>query len=216
MDQYDYTALSMINCTASGKELEATAGNPIRIPMYLPCFSGFYGTWWSITDHNIDDEVDWDKFDNTAFENNIGKLYTQYIHQKMAESLICPGMSLDFIGIDSPKEYNFRNDRIKIEMVFVNETAYGVFVGALIERTAHLRSYIHNKWSSRDGFISFVTPNLREWWLPMILRNGMYDVYIQELVDAFLIDNDHDIEYFAYDEFAGNGHMDASEYIIED
>jgi hypothetical protein len=67
--------------------------------------------------------------------------------------------SIEFEKISSPKYYNFENDAIHCEIDFNEESV----MNYLNENKDAFSTYIRERYSSRDGFISFYENNAEEW-----------------------------------------------------
>lgn len=145
---------------------------------WLPIFPGFYNT---IFEPEEKDEIEslnetrnenglapltWNEYDQIGFNyadyrNEVGKSCTAVV----CNELLLLGFinSYEFEAIDSPKEYNFRNDNISISVGYNKTNAKNLYkyVKANIESfTAHVKKHC----SSYDGFISFHS-NLASDWL---------------------------------------------------
>ena len=131
----------------------------------LPCFNGFYGSLFeSIIDNSVDDylecnEVEYDDcdFNYDEIRTEIATDYSKYVSDQLNELEI--KNTIKFIAIDSPRTYNFENDEIVIELE-IN------IVDVLLKLYNYLdefRDYILQRFTSRDGFISFVSNNSHDW-----------------------------------------------------
>ena len=160
-----------------------TTTKPIIMKMqiektWLPIFPGFYGTIFEADESSeiqaLNDEresnglapLTWNEYDQIGFnyadyQNEVGKCCTAVV----CDELVSLGFinSYEYEAIDSPKEYNFRNDNINISVGYNKTNAKNLykFVKANIESfTAHVKKHC----SSYDGFISFHS-NLASDWL---------------------------------------------------
>src|SRR5690606_26269592 len=68
---------------------------------------------------------------------------------------------LEFESLDSPREYNFCTDRIFCYIPL--ESAKRLFVISAKGNHKRLKEVIRERFTSRDGFISFYSNNLEEW-----------------------------------------------------
>ena len=129
-----------------------------------------------------------------------------YFSKKYAESFICEiksetGIDLDanFESLQSPKEYNFLNDRIFIEMPEKNAIKFINYV--LQNHKKELEILIKQNFTSGEGFISKYKNNLQLWGNPgewdhnqigtcfeifQHLENDIYDTY---LLHEWLLNN---------------------------
>ena len=133
------------------------------IDTWLPLFKGFYGTIWdgdseldSFCEYNEvssdDVEVDW-----LGYRQEVAISITSEIESKLIELGLVE--SVKFETIISPNYYNFANDSIDVEIVpIVDNIAkyihsnYGAF-----------DTYLKERYTSRDGFISFRFNSAVEW-----------------------------------------------------
>ena len=144
---------------------------------WLPIFPGFNNTIFEADESSeiqvLNDEresnglapLTWYEYDQigfnyTDYQNEVGKSCTAVV----CDELVSLGFinSYEFEAIDSPKEYNFRNDSINISVGYDNDNAKNLyrFVMKNIESfTAHVKKHC----SSYDGFISFHSNQACDW-----------------------------------------------------
>ena len=152
----------------------------MRTNIQLPGFNGFYESIWS---ELMDRELEWDKEERgitqldgwrckvCEFEESVAKEYTEMYLDLVNSEL---GFSVKQIGpaeIDSPKYYNYRTDRIYVDVEFHDLKKLWA------EMKAHkdvLVKVIHDNHTSRDGFISFMSNDFDE-WLKEYLHYGHED-----------------------------------------
>ena len=146
----------------------------IKVETWLPVFPGFYNTIFEpqeeneleyIKDkreeNNLTGEFDYDlvKFDYDQYYNDVAESCCNVIECELPANLIT---SILCQNVASPKEYNFRNDSINIEVKltlrnmvnirkYVNDN-FDLFV-----------KYLKNNYSSYSGFISFHSNNVNDW-----------------------------------------------------
>lgn len=65
-----------------------------------------------------------------------------------------------FNRLDSPREYNFTNDEIIVDATFPKPIQIW---RKIVEHKAAIEKYIKERFTSRDGFISFVSNDINEW-----------------------------------------------------
>lgn len=135
----------------------------MKTKTYLPLFSGFYGSIWSEPcfdgeeeyynipkDMSFDDFVDW-----KSYYNDIAKKYCAYVESHLDEFV----NEIKYEGIESPKYYNFSNDSINCEIDF-NKEAIESYI---IKNSTAFSKYIKDRYTSRDGFISFYENDALQW-----------------------------------------------------
>ena len=165
----------------------------------IRAFSGFYGTIWEgssylseIKDHH-DDEPGWDEvnswddieFDQKEYEKDLlGDIVPKFC--KAFNEIF--GGNIEFSGgeIESPREYNFRNDELYVDF---NIKDYDAFV-ANVEKYVELyrdeiREKVRRDWSDRDGFWSFVENDFDKW-------NWEEDTQQMEILLDYIIQLDRD------------------------
>jgi hypothetical protein len=142
----------------------------VRIfPTWLPIFHGFYNTLFEgddieeqeIQNYNESNgtNLDWDdfNFDYVHYRNTVSKACVEYIETKLKE--LCIVSKIRYEAVSSPKEYNFTNDSINIE-VTLNNRKLRQYLGKYI---LPLTLYIKNNYTSCDGFTSFYSNDIEEW-----------------------------------------------------
>ena len=181
-------------------------------------FEGFYySTYDSEINGCIDNELQYFESEFNLNENELETLrggywckntkeFLENFSKKYAESFICEiksetGIDLDanFESLQSPKEYNFLNDRIFIEMPEKNAIKFINYV--LQNHKKELEILIKQNFTSGEGFISKYKNNLQLWGNPgewdhnqigtcfeifQHLENDIYDTY---LLHEWLLNN---------------------------
>lgn len=143
---------------------------------FLPVFTGFYGTIFepdgedneiqSINDErnakNLP-EIGFDdcKFDYKGYFNEVSIDVTKYIEHELKELNFLS--SIKFEELYSPKEYNFSNDSINIE-IELSEDNIKEIKKFLYDNLDEYKQYLRDNYTSCSGFISF-NPNTFEGWL---------------------------------------------------
>jgi hypothetical protein len=88
----------------------------------------------------------------------VHRAYARYYAQAFAHEFTLP--SLQFESLQSPREYNFSTDRIFCE-ISADDVDKMLDTVLLVDLVAMVREL----FTSRDGFISFYSPDLKEWGL---------------------------------------------------
>ena len=139
----------------------------------LPGFTGFYNT--SLGEPDVYGELDYvnglrlekhlEPLDN---DNDLEYNYAEYFLQmsKVCTDSVCEFLqgleivnSIKFLGLVSPKYYNYSNDKIECDIDYNKRN----LVKYLNEYNKDFDKYLHENCSSYSGFISFYANNLREW-----------------------------------------------------
>jgi len=107
-------------------------------------FGGFYGYHDEYIDLRIDDYgIDFDNVDIKATSKN-------YAENWLWRFNTMSGLGLGFAGLDSPKYYNYRTDRI---IAYVDKDDMGYLMGFVNDDNFLI--YANPRLTSYDGFISF-------------------------------------------------------------
>ena len=133
------------------------------IDTWLPLFKGFYCTIWD-GDSELDSfceynevssdevEVDW-----LGYRHKIAVSITSEIESKLVELGLIE--SITYQHITSPNYYNFVNDSIDVEIIPIVDN----IVSYIHSNYDAFNSYLKQRYTSRDGFISFYPNNAIEW-----------------------------------------------------
>ena len=156
-------------------------------------FDGFYESFISADiDHQIGQQIEWDcdlydlnESEEEILYNNYLSVNTSYFYNQIAEDYTnlyidalnerLKGFSLkaNYKCFESPREYNFKTDRIFIE---IEENHAVDFIKYLVKNyKKELEKKIQDMFTSRSGFISFYknsidlwTKDFKEWDCNMI------------------------------------------------
>lgn len=145
-------------------------------------FTGFYSTkWGALIDSAVEDEKARmrDRYDipeelegeltttsewNCKAEKEIGEAYAE-VYVGLIEQYLGIKSTIKSIEIDSPTYYNYRNDRLLINVGF--EMDYIDLVHKLMELSLRYRDellrIIEEEHTSCSGFISFMSDDFDEW-----------------------------------------------------
>ena len=153
----------------------------MRLSLEVPSFTGFYQGIWDQGENEWLETHEMKYGEYEDFESlqlidywGFGPDYRGKVAKLFADDYAdiiknCLGVPMEYVGcyVDSPKEYNFRTDRI-----------YAVFevpdydalikrlneLGSLPEHSTELASIIKKHHTSCDGFISFMSNDIEEWF----------------------------------------------------
>lgn len=107
-------------------------------------FGGFYGYHEEYIDNRIDDcQIYYDNLDWNA-------IFKDYAKNWLLRFNNMSNLDLEFIGIDSPKFYNYRTDRIIANVP--NECADKMLQYTKME---DFQQYANEQLTSHDGYVSF-------------------------------------------------------------
>jgi hypothetical protein len=135
----------------------------MKAKTFLPLFTGFYGSIWDDVDFYGEDEY-YKLPEGTYFEDMVDwETYHETIAKKMCEFVeeeLRPFVSdITFERIASPKYYNFENDAIYIDVEFDYLKVYRY----LLANFQTFDRYIADRYTSRDGFISYHSIDPFDW-----------------------------------------------------
>lgn len=115
------------------------------IKFYLD-FGGFYDSWHS---DNLDSLIE--NFQINDERINWNETFNEYSKEFVKELNEWLNLDLEFVGLYSPRFYNFENDKIDVEM---NENDYNKILDNYLKDEKCIE-YINESSKSRSGFISF-------------------------------------------------------------
>lgn len=149
------------------------------VSTFLPIFPGFYNTIFDEGDSFVEFELDdedgfysnypelagvpfdfiqdnfWDAVDYAKGNLGVVNALVKAVKELLSDFII----SIKLEKLVSPKEYNFHNDSVNVEIV-PNVQAIRSFIH---ENWDAFQSFIRKRYTSRDGFMSFHSPDADEW-----------------------------------------------------
>jgi len=147
-----------------------------KINTYLPVFQGFYGTIFEADneENEIDDinqqreakgldPINYDncEWDYKEYHLNVAKECVNAIESKLQE-ILNKDVKVIFEELRSPREYNFYNDAIDVE-ISLNKAAQQTILDILRDNKEKFNEHIKQSYSSRDGFFSSHSNDANEW-----------------------------------------------------
>ena len=144
----------------------------MKVQTFLPVFNGFYNTLFeNILDNATDNAIEWYNEDNKnslnydnfdfdfiTLQNEICKDAVSKIEEKLNEIGI--NCSIKYDTLISPREYNFSNDSINIE---INFKKFSQVIEILEQNYYSFSQYTKEHYTSRDGFISNYSSYASDW-----------------------------------------------------
>lgn len=91
---------------------------------------------------------------------------------------------LGYAGMSSPREYNFRTDRIS---VLINVNLSKLKKICFTDNSAEFNKYLADNWTSYSGFISFIPNNLYRFKDKYINRPNSRDELTQIMIEWYLL-----------------------------
>ena len=138
----------------------------MKVQTFLPVFNGFYNTLFeNIIDKAVDIELnntdlDYDDFNFNfdSIKKEISKDAVSKIEKKLNEIGI--DCTINFETLIRPREYNFSNDSINIEIDFQK---FSQVIEILEQNFEKFSQYIKDNYTSRSGFISNHSSCASDW-----------------------------------------------------
>lgn len=171
----------------------------ITINSYAPEFAGFYNTNYEwdadfLYDSLVEDygEVNnasedyWEFMDNQTYESEVSKEYVYQLNWELQYYKILKEIHFEYEAVVSPREYNFTNDSINCQLTFKKgRRTQKKILSYLRSHWSEFDEWCHEKYSSYDGFISFL-PNTAKGFMKMLKSGERHDQLWTEIV-TFLI-----------------------------
>ena len=204
----------------------------MKVNTWLPVFTGFYGTIFDsdsqddfiqqdISDYcyenklsnNVKEKLNDEVFSSNEFstgykdyQDRVCKSVTATIEQELKELKVVKSIKME--RLVSPREYNFSNDSINIEVVFTKKNIKEI-KNIISDNMDKWRDYLKDHYSSYDGFMSFQDnyPESGEWQIDNIFKKGFKNQFtntgailnficeINDIDEMVLIENNVDNNY---------------------
>jgi hypothetical protein len=169
----------------------------------LHFFSGFYESLhagvFDSEEEQIMEDYPGKKYEDFRFTTNYIEYCKKYVSAISSEI----GIDLEFQEMWSPREYNFMTDKITcwIKPKDVKKIAEALDSDAM-------KKIIKQRFTSRDGFISFYSNNLEDWKEKKL--KDWDEIELGTLLDAWMVDNESedywkDLDYVGFEYCQGNG-----------
>lgn len=180
---------------------------------WCPLFPGFYGTLFEPDESNEiysynqenNTDLDYDDFEwhYGEYRERVSKAFVNRVERELNDFL---PVKIKYESLHSPREYNFTNDSINVEI----KCSLHKLIGLIKERRENATLYFENRFTSRSGFISFHSPDIDQWLQIAYIKENL-SFRVGALLECLLwceIDTD-DIMYWA----DGEGYL---EYTVKD
>ncbi len=175
--------------------------------IYAPLFHGFYSTIWEPDTEQEECELlhgQTLEFDNKAYENSIGEGYCYAVKEQLEEYIT----EIKFLSIESPREYNFTNDKIVCE-VKLSKTNLDSLGQLIYDNKREFEEYLKENYTSYDGFISFISSDFEDWEEDTKKFRYFEDVrYLQGVFKFALILDGIDQEYLYNEVHQSDNHRE--------
>lgn len=167
-------------------------------------FSGCYGTIWEDGENG-----EWiELFKLKDIKNG----YNNYRNEILKElQQVIPNIKdIRFTGTYNPREYNFDNDQLDFTLIVKNN--FEKELVKMLENDQNFNKYLHDNYTSYDGFISLTPNNIQDWEEAILDENDVeHDQAISAAINYLLsirYKNDYyDIEMTMYENLSGNGYI---------
>lgn len=125
-------------------------------------FQGFYGsTIVSFIEDEVDDMLENQYYDGFSEDSVDWKAtFLEVSREYASQWCYLGGYEGGFSSLKSPREYNFRTDEIFVE--FTDNDLVRIKKLAMAEQD--FSDFVEKQCSDRSGFISFLSPNLEDWY----------------------------------------------------
>lgn len=153
----------------------------MRLNLEVPSFTGFYqgiwdqseNEWIEVHEMKYGDYEDFESLNlidywgfGSDYRDNVAKLFAKNYAEIIKNCLAVP---MEYVGcyVDSPKEYNFRTDRIYATFEVPDYDALVKRLnelGSLPEYRTELAAIIKKYHTSCSGFISFMSNDIEDWF----------------------------------------------------
>ena len=145
------------------------------IETWAPIFPGFYGTYFDLDtkediliesvnecriEKHLKGNVEFEHLDidYNKFYVEFGKELCYFLEDNLSEFVT----SIKFGSLNSPKEYNFRNDSYDCS-VEISTNNIRKIRQIILANIAKYTNYIGTRYTSHDGFLSFHSTNMIDW-----------------------------------------------------
>lgn len=189
----------------------------LKVDTWLPIFSGFYGTIWESdgeTEENELDEINrkrrekemppvtWEevRWSYEEYKQNVVRGITRRIEKDLQALRLVS--SIKFQEVRSPREYNFTNDSINVEISITKANTKNILT-YLQDYIEEFSIYLKDKYTSYDGFCSSYSPDVSGWLDGETVGHG----HKLGSVLQFILwnENGQDYEQSIYENLSGNG-----------
>lgn len=146
--------------------------NLIHVETWLPVFPGFYGTVFEAYEGDEIHDINYQReskglnpityedciWNYEEYQNNIAEKACVFIYENLSEYVT----KIEFQNIDSPREYNFQNDSVNINIILTDDNIKSI-KEYLFNNSEAFSDYIQDKYTHRSGFIPLHSNKHSEW-----------------------------------------------------
>lgn len=153
-------------------------------------FYGFYYSSYS-PEELIEDETgcnslpqdyEFDMIPGTydKFKDDVGNYFVESLKNNLYEHDVIKGVDFDHVW--SPQYYNYFTDKVNINM---NVDLRKLKKYCFNTHKKEFDKYLHDKWSSCDGFVSFIPNNL--YGFKLVYDSGKTETIVSVMVEFYLL-----------------------------
>lgn len=186
------------------------------IKTYLPVFPGFYGTIFEyeneefdIENYNEENNTDLNfddfEFNYKDYYNRVAKKCCEIIERELKH--LFPSVSVKFESLVSPREYNFTNDSINVEISIDNQD-FETMLTYLKTNKKEFKGYIKEMYSNCSGFISFYSTDYKVWLDEYLKEDNDKLTHCFGSVLNFILNNEGFIDDDLYDNLDGENYIE--------
>jgi hypothetical protein len=143
-----------------------------HIETWLPVFPGFYCTAFEAYEDDEIHDINYQReskdlpsisyadctWDYDEYQNKIAEKACEFIQDNLSDFIT----KIEFQSVWSPREYNFRNDSVNINVILSDDNIKSI-KEYLINHSEDFSTYLWEKYTSRSGFIPFHSNKLSDW-----------------------------------------------------
>jgi hypothetical protein len=183
----------------------------IKTQSYLPVFTGFYNSFFEDYVNHLE-EMEYEYLAENGIQDEEPEFdYRQYyidcsyeMMYKVCELLTDLQMidNYDFVELQSPKEYNFKNDVIAVDYTLTEQNVTNI-KSYISDNYDAFALYIKNNYTSYEGFYSYYSNDAKEWFdcLDECLN---HEHKLGSILD-FVLDNEGVSEHDIFERIVENG-----------
>lgn len=170
-----------------------------RTETFLPVFPGFYSTIFDCNNEEdeINDinqqresnglpEISYDdcEWDYEEYCNEVSKEATNYLEGEL-QTILKSKIVLHFQKVHSPREYNFANDSVHIQL-FMNKKTVKAIKDYLTSNKEAYTKYLEDSYTSYDGFWSSYSNDYDVWMEEYFEEIDSHPHYIGSILNFIL------------------------------
>ena len=185
--------------------------NTIKTQSYLPIFTGFYGSFFEDYLNHLE-EMEYEYLAENGIQDEQPEFDYQTFYKDCSYEMmykVCELLTdLDlidnyyFVELQSPREYNFQNDKIIVDYVLTDINVFKI-KDYLFSNYDAFKRYINENYTSYDGFMSFHSNNADEWLA--LFSECVNDEHKLGSILNFILENEDTSEYDLFEQIVESG-----------